>query len=123
MNDVGSREDVDFGAQSHGPLTRCLRFAVPVTRAPRKTRFRPLARLCRTGLVTRRVPTKGFRLWLPPFPSFPGAPTPRLYIDSDGNRRFPEVFHPIPVSWSNATHAPLPTPSEGAEGPAAAEGV
>ena len=28
--------------------------------APRKTRFRLLARLCRTGLVTRRVPMKGF---------------------------------------------------------------
>ena len=27
---------------------------------PRKTRFRLLARLCRTGLVTRRVPIKGF---------------------------------------------------------------
>ena len=63
-----------FGAQSHGPLTRCLRFAARVTPAPRKTRFRPLARLYRTGLVTRRVPTKGFRVTsLPPFPSFPGA--------------------------------------------------
>jgi hypothetical protein len=28
--------------------------------SPRKTRFRLLARLCRTGLVTRRVPIKGF---------------------------------------------------------------
>ena len=50
-----------------------------VTPAPRKTRFRLLARLCRAGLVTRKVPSKGFRLSLPPFPSFPGAPTPRLY--------------------------------------------
>jgi hypothetical protein len=70
LNNVGSRDFNAFGAQSHGPLTRCLRFAAPVTRAPRKTRFRPLAKLCRAGLVTRRVPTKGFRLWLPPFPSF-----------------------------------------------------
>ena len=53
---------IDFGAQSHGPLTRCLRFAARVAPAPRKTRFRPLAKLCRAGLVTRRVPTKGFRL-------------------------------------------------------------
>ena len=29
---------------------------------PRKTRFRLLARLCRAGFVTRRVPTKGFRV-------------------------------------------------------------
>jgi hypothetical protein len=28
--------------------------------SPRKTRFRLLARLCRTGLVTRRVPLEGF---------------------------------------------------------------
>jgi hypothetical protein len=70
FNNVGSREFNAFGAQSHGPLTRCLRFAAPVARTPRKTRFRPLAKLCRAGLVTRRVPTKGFRLWLPPFPSF-----------------------------------------------------
>src|SRR5205823_4747123 len=58
---VGSRDDDDFGAQWHGPLTRCLRFAARVTPAPRKTRFRPLARLCRAGLVTRKVPSKGFR--------------------------------------------------------------
>jgi hypothetical protein len=70
FKNVGSRDDDAFGAQSHGPFARCLRFAAPVARTPRKTRFRPLAKLCRTGLVTRRVPMKGFRLWLPPFPSF-----------------------------------------------------
>ena len=32
-----------YGAQSHGLCTRCLRFAAPVTRTPRKTRFRLLA--------------------------------------------------------------------------------
>ncbi len=38
---------------------------------PRKTRFRLLARLCRTGLVTRRVPMKGFTFCDDsPFPSF-----------------------------------------------------
>src|SRR3954452_4207013 len=37
---------------------------------PRKTRFRLLARLCRTGLATRRVPSKGFKQSFPPFPSF-----------------------------------------------------
>jgi hypothetical protein len=29
-----------------------------------------------------------------------------IAIDSGGNRRFPGDFRPIPVSWSNATHAP-----------------
>jgi hypothetical protein len=37
--------------------------------SPRKTRFRLLARLCRAGLDTRRVPMKGFTCD-PPFPSF-----------------------------------------------------
>jgi hypothetical protein len=32
--------NLSFGAQSHGLGTRCLCFAAPVTRAPRKTRFR-----------------------------------------------------------------------------------
>ena len=30
--------------------------------SPRKTRFWLLAQLCQTGLITRRVPTKGFRV-------------------------------------------------------------
>jgi hypothetical protein len=40
---------------------------------PRQTRFRLLAKLYRVGLVTHRIPTKGFRVLptsLPPFPSF-----------------------------------------------------
>ena len=51
---------IAFEAQSHGFGTGCLRFAGRVAPTPRKTRFRLLARLFRTGLVTRRVPTKGF---------------------------------------------------------------
>ena len=49
---VGSRESLHFGAQWRGPFTGCLRFAARVTPAPRKTRFRLLARLCRTGVDT-----------------------------------------------------------------------
>ena len=52
-----------FEAQSHGFGTGCLRFAGRVTPTPRKTRFRLLARLFRTGLVTRRVPSKGFTMY------------------------------------------------------------
>ena len=40
---------VVFEAQSRGPCTRCLRFAAPVARTPRKTRFRLVANLCRVG--------------------------------------------------------------------------
>ena len=39
-----------FGAQSHGPHTRCLRFAARVAPGPRKTRFRLVALLGRAGL-------------------------------------------------------------------------
>ena len=44
--------NLSFGAQSHGLSTHCLRFAAPVARTPRKTRFRLLA--SSTG-----------RVWLP----------------------------------------------------------
>jgi hypothetical protein len=37
--------NANFGAQSHGPHTRCLRFAGWITPPPRKTRFRRLANL------------------------------------------------------------------------------
>src|SRR5258708_34287435 len=57
----GSHELADFGAEWHGLGTGCLRFALPVARTGRKTRFPLLARLYGAGLVTRRVPTKGFR--------------------------------------------------------------
>jgi hypothetical protein len=72
-----------FEAPSHGFSTRCLRFAGRVTPPPRKTRFRPLARRYRTGLLTRRAATKGFRnhvmSFRPPSPSLvaQGQPSPQ----------------------------------------------
>ena len=42
---------ISFGAPSHGSHVRCLRFAVPVNRQPRKTRFRLEASLCRAGFA------------------------------------------------------------------------
>ena len=71
VHDEGSRI-WSYEAQSHGFGTGCLRFAGRVTPAPRKTRFRLPARLYRTGLITRRVPSKGFKMYptsQPPFPS------------------------------------------------------
>lgn len=49
-----------LGAPSHGPRTRCLRFAGRVTPPPRKTRFRPVANGYRVGLTTHWVPLEGF---------------------------------------------------------------
>jgi hypothetical protein len=54
---------IAFEAQSHGFGTGYLRFAGRVAPTPRKTRFRLLAKLFRTGLVTRRVPSKGFKMY------------------------------------------------------------
>ena len=42
-----------------------------VTRTRRKTRFRPLAKRYRTGLTTRRVPLKGFKIASCDSSSFP----------------------------------------------------
>ena len=55
-------------------ITRCLRFAARVTPAPRKTRFRLLARLYRTAQIgllgsLRKVSTV-YVMRLPPFPGF-----------------------------------------------------
>jgi len=47
---------VTFEAQSHGVRTRCLRFAARVAPGPRKTRYRLVASLYRTGLATRWAP-------------------------------------------------------------------
>ena len=71
---VGPRHDIDFGAQSHGPHTRCLRFAGRVAPPPRKTRFRLpasfagrdwlpaglLLRRFQPCLFTRHPPSPGF---------------------------------------------------------------
>ena len=62
--------NTNFGAQSHGPLTHCLRFAEWIAPPPRKTRFRMAGQPFRAGLITRWVPAKGFRSSHPPFPSF-----------------------------------------------------
>ena len=43
-----------FGDLSHGLHTCCLRLAEPVTRAPRKTRYRLVANLYRAGLSPAR---------------------------------------------------------------------
>jgi hypothetical protein len=64
-----------FVAQSHGLHTRCLRFAGQVTLPPRKTRFRLVATLGRTGLVTRWVPMRSF---LGQYPT--NSPSPRLCL-------------------------------------------
>ena len=48
------------GSRAASGLEEALRFAVTVTRPHARLASRLLARLCRTGLVTRRVSMKGF---------------------------------------------------------------
>jgi len=71
FDDEGSH-GATFEARCQGLPTRCLRFAGRVTSSQRKTRFRVRVRLSWAGLITRRVPMKGFRCMIympPPFPS------------------------------------------------------
>jgi hypothetical protein len=58
-NGVGSR-DLSFGAQSRSSRTPCVRFAAGVAAAPRNTRFRLVANLCRAGVATCWAPSEGF---------------------------------------------------------------
>jgi hypothetical protein len=86
-----------FEAQSHGFGTGCLRFAGRVAPTPRKTRFRLLAKLFRTGLITRRVPSKGFKVY----------PTSILLSQVQRSARTPLVFaacvnRTFSVAWSSA---------------------
>lgn len=57
-----SRFNHTASALAAGTVRSMVGFAGRVTPTPRKTRFRPPARLYRTGLVTRWVPAKGLRL-------------------------------------------------------------
>ena len=87
-----------FEARSRGSLTRCLRFAAEVALAPRKTRFRLVASLCRAGLVTRRVPVRISRhvMSIPTSQAWPGA--------------HPAQFKPIPHPASRIPHPAAPDP-------------
>jgi hypothetical protein len=58
FHNVGSRDFNAFGAQSHGPFARCLRFAARVAPAPRKTRSRLLASSAGRGWLPARSQRK-----------------------------------------------------------------
>ena len=73
---VGSHDEIDIGAQSHGLFARCLRLATflpasAVVRPP-KTRFRLVVNPGRVGLATHKVRNEvsAFSTWHPPHPSF-----------------------------------------------------
>jgi hypothetical protein len=89
VHNEGSHDKESFGAQWHGLGTHCLRFVRWVAHTGRQTRFRLRAKLCRAGLVTRRVLTKGFRSnrYIPsPFPKLPGART-FIFLDNRWRKR------------------------------------
>src|SRR5688572_5193192 len=75
-------------ARSHGPHARCLRFAAEVTLGPRKTRFRLVTSLVRTGFATRGTPLKvadsGHRS---PSPGLPGAHHLHLLVEAESKKK------------------------------------
>ena len=75
-----------FEAQSHGFDTRCLRFVRCLATRDARLASRCLP-LYGTGLVTRRILTKGFRPLSSPLPELLGARTSRVFIG--GRRKTP----------------------------------
>ncbi len=71
---VGFHDFSTLGALSRSLRAPCVRFAAPVTRTPRNTRFRLVASLCRARLATRRdaqrVSEVTARASHPPSPGF-----------------------------------------------------
>jgi hypothetical protein len=60
-----------------------------VSHPPRKTRFRLLVQLYRTGLVTRRAPSERFQAYdYPPFPSFLAQAQVKNVVILDGANDF-----------------------------------
>ena len=88
----------NFGAQSHGFGTGCLRFARWVSPTGRKTRFWVLAKLSQAGLNTRRAPTKGFN-----GASYIISPSPRLRLAQAASPLYP-VGQPYgSLAWMEKT--------------------
>ena len=75
-----------FGAQSHGPLTRCLRFAASVTRTPRKTRSRLLASSAGRGWLPARSRRKVSAV-ASPFPKLSWRTHTSTLMDFDSHNR------------------------------------
>ena len=93
-----------FGAQSHGLHTRCLRFVVPVTRSPRKTRFRMVANLSRVGFQPTGSLSQfqsNFLLLIPSDQAFPGAQRPDPVFFDPNIPNYQLLFHPASVVLGN----------------------
>ena len=74
--DEGSRDSVISGLNSTAWALAVYASPSPLRCRRRKTRFRLLAKLCRAGLATCKIPMKGFRrapYMSSPFPKLPGA--------------------------------------------------
>jgi len=72
-NGVGPHKMCNFGAQWHGLHASCVRFVVRVTPAPRNTRFRLVASLCRTGWLPAGSERRFQPIRILPLQVFPGA--------------------------------------------------
>lgn len=72
MNGVSPRNLVDSGAQSHGLLAPCVRFAPRVAPGPRNTRFRLLASFAGWDWIPTGSQRKGSVGCVTDYPPFPG---------------------------------------------------
>ncbi len=103
MQRRGRPASSNFGAQSHGLSTRCLRFVGRVTPVPRKTRFRLVANLYRAGFVpagSHRKVSEYVSTYHPPFPGFAWRNArPLLRAVSHGAWWVPHPSRPYREGW------------------------
>src|SRR5579885_2202319 len=109
----GKAQGLPRVCQSRGSIARLQHWLSTLRPRPysrgRKTRFRLRARLYRVGLVTHRVPTKGFRdVLVTPLPPFPSFAWRNCHLAN--SRSFPQVLAKSLLSAANPREvARLPT--------------
>jgi hypothetical protein len=94
QNDEGSQRELISGLNRTASALAVYASSRPVSRPRRKTRFRVLTQLSQAGLITRRIPTKGFDA-----ASYIISSSPRL--------RLAQSMCPRSISRSRASHSPV----------------
>jgi hypothetical protein len=101
-----------FGAQSHSPLPRCLRFAAWVTPSPRKTRFRLAASFAGQGLNLQGSSVRFLRSPISSLPPHPGFAWRTLSSVRRACRLPPGVLpghgEPLALVWRAFPRPPCP---------------
>jgi hypothetical protein len=116
VHNEGSHDNHSFEAPSHGLGTRCVRFVRSIARPSTQHSLPAAGQRCRAGLVTRRVPMKGFRVVsLHRFPlsqALPGARTSQVVFFVGPLVSLPLccyrhcMWSESTAQWSDATYCP-----------------